>query len=224
MARQAENAPISAVEALDAAFAGSRCHVVRPDGSSRLMAADRWSGNPSVSDIALFVDPCVGPTLDVGCGPGRLTGALTARGVDVLGVDLSAEAVRQTRRRGARAVCQDVFAHLPGPDRWSHVLLADGNIGLGGHPVRLLERVAELMSPDGTALVELSGRGGVRVHDNMQLRVGGRTSHPFAWATVGTGAIGKLAAAAGLVACDLRSLAGRHVATLQLGPARPGHR
>ncbi len=200
----------------------SRCDIIHPDGSSRLLAADRWSGEPSEGDLALFVEPCAGPTLDVGCGPGRLSGALVARGVDVLGVDISAEAVRQTRRRGARAVCQDVFAHLPGS--WAHVLLADGNIGLGGHPVRLLERVAELMSPDGAALVELSGGGGMTVHENVHLRVDGRTSRPFGWATVGAAAIQSVAAAAGLVACEVRSVAGRQVATLRHAPSRLGHR
>jgi SAM-dependent methyltransferase len=224
MAPEAGAASISAVEAMDAAFTGSRCHVVLPDGSSRLMAASRWAGQPSTSDVALFVDPCVGPTLDLGCGPGRLSGALASRGVDVMGVDISPEAVRQTRRRGVPAVCQDVFDHLPRPGTWSHVLLADGNIGLGGHPVRLLGRVAELMSPAGTALVELDGPGGVSVHHDLQLRVEGRTSRPFSWATVGVGAICTVAAAAGLVASEVRSVAGRQVATLRHGAARPGRR
>lgn len=212
---------ISSVEALDAAFAGHRCQVVYSDGSIREMAADRWTGEPSVSDIALFVDPCVGRTLDVGCGPGRLTGALAGRGVDVLGVDISSEAVRQTRRRGAPAVCQDIFAPLPRATQWEHVVLADGNIGLGGHPVRLLERVAELMRPEGIALVELSGFGAVSVHENVQLMVGGRASRPFSWATVGTAAIHEVAAAAGLAATRVRSLSGRHVATLRHRLERP---
>ena len=43
---------------------------------------------------------CTGPVLDVGCGPGRLTGALTARGHVALGVDVSAGAVRLARAPG----------------------------------------------------------------------------------------------------------------------------
>jgi SAM-dependent methyltransferase len=224
MAPEARPASISAVEAMDAALAGARCHVLLPDGSARLMAASRWAGEPSASDVALFVDPCDGPTLDLGCGPGRLSGALAARGVDVLGVDISPEAVRQARHRGVPAVCQDVFAHRPGPHLWSHVLLADGNIGLGGRPVRLLERVADLMSPAGTALVELGGGSGVSVHHDLQLRVRGRTSDSFSWATVGAAAICAVAAAAGLVTSEVRSVAGRQVATLRHAPARPGRR
>lgn len=210
-----DRAFISTAQALDAAFAGESCDVVTADGSSRALSTDRWTGEASPADLALFVEPCTGPTLDVGCGPGRLAGALVDRGVDVLGVDISPEAVRQTRSRGATALCGDVFAQLPGANRWHHVLLADGNIGLGGHPARLLRRIADLLSPHGTALVELDGTGAVAVHENLCLRVGERLTHPFDWATVGTQAIDELAAAAGLVVTDLRQVSHRSVASLQ---------
>ncbi|SOD62821.1 Methyltransferase domain-containing protein [Streptomyces zhaozhouensis] len=41
----------------------------------------------------------VGPVLDVGCGPGTVTGYLAERGVDVSGVDLSPRMVENARRR-----------------------------------------------------------------------------------------------------------------------------
>lgn len=43
-----------------------------------------------------------GPVLDVGCGPGRTTAYLDSLGVDVSGLDLSAEMVRLARRRHPR--------------------------------------------------------------------------------------------------------------------------
>jgi 2-polyprenyl-3-methyl-5-hydroxy-6-metoxy-1,4-benzoquinol methylase len=95
---------MSTSEALDRAFAGEMCELVHPDGSSRTMAIEGWQQNATAADLELFVDRCHGPTLDVGCGPGRLTAALTERGVDALGIDISLEAVRQTRDRGAPAV------------------------------------------------------------------------------------------------------------------------
>ena len=52
-------------------------------------------------------------TLDLGCGPGRFTAALRARGSAALGVDNSAVAVELTRRRGGAAVRRDLFAPLP---------------------------------------------------------------------------------------------------------------
>jgi SAM-dependent methyltransferase len=59
---------------------------------------------------------CAGPTLDVGCGPGRLTAALTRAGHSALGIDISAEAVRQARRRlfGVRAACSGTATRASG--------------------------------------------------------------------------------------------------------------
>jgi len=96
-------------DAFDAAFAGRPCRVVRDDGSSHVLPTWLWSGDATVSDLALFADPCHGATLDIGCGPGRITGALAVRGIEVLGIDTSAQAVRLTRARGAMALQRDVF-------------------------------------------------------------------------------------------------------------------
>lgn len=209
---------MTTTEALDAAFSGQACELVRSDGSWRRLATERWAGSASATDVALFIDRCTGLTLDLGCGPGRLTGALWDRGVDVLGLDISPEAVRQTRLRGAPALCQDAFAHLPGAMHWEHVLLADGNIGLGGRPRRLLQRVAALLNPRGTVLVELAGTGAVSIHEGVHLRVGDRSSRSFDWATVGVDAIDDLAAGADLAVVDLVTMNNRHVATLQRAP------
>ena len=72
------------------------------------------------SDIA-------GPVLDVGCGPGRLTVALTERGIPALGVDISRAAVAQVCQAGAAALHRSVFDPLPGQGRWATVLLATAN-------------------------------------------------------------------------------------------------
>ncbi|WP_239310239.1 methyltransferase domain-containing protein, partial [Frankia sp. Cj3] len=89
---------------------------------------DQWRGGLIPGDASLL-RRCDGPTLDVGCGPGRLTVALTTRGVPVLGIDVAPFAVRLARRAGAAALCRDVFGRVPGERRWSALLLADGNIG-----------------------------------------------------------------------------------------------
>lgn len=208
-------ADLATVDALDLAFAGEQCEFVQADGTSRVMAVHRWSREASRTDHRLFVGRCHGPTLDVGCGPGRLTAAVTERGLYALGIDVSTEAVRQTRARGAAALCQDVFAELSGCATWHHVLLADGNIGLGGDPVRLMKRVAALLATDGTALVEVAGPGVGTVHDQVRLRIGDRMTPPFSWATVGTDTIGALAGAAGLALTRLDHDSGRYVATLR---------
>ncbi|HXH78547.1 class I SAM-dependent methyltransferase [Nocardioides sp.] len=208
-------APISTAAALDDAFAGTPCDLVLADGRRIPLATERWRRSASTIDVALFVERCTGPTMDLGCGPGRLAEALQRRGVDVLGVDISAEAVRQTRARGARALRRDVFDALPWLHTWAHVILADGNIGLGGKPHLLLGRVAALLAPGGSALVELAGSGTVAVQEGARLVVGARESRPFDWATVGVAGIHDVSADAGLVVADVVVVAGRHVATLR---------
>ena len=59
-------------------------------------------------DLGLL-DRCDGPTLDVGSGPGRLTVALTERGLLALGIDIAPHAVALTVAAGGPALCRDVF-------------------------------------------------------------------------------------------------------------------
>ena len=87
----------------------------------------RWLREADAVDRRLLAG-CAGPTLDVGCGPGRLIAALTAHGIPSLGIDISLEAVISTRARGGAALRRDVFAPIPGEGRWPWVVLADGNI------------------------------------------------------------------------------------------------
>lgn len=202
-------------DALDRAFAGEDCELVRADETSRPMSIAPWTCDATASDHEMFVSRCQGPTLDVGCGPGRLSAALLARGVDAVGIDISHEAVRLARARGAVALQADVFDHFPGRKRWPYVLLADGNIGLGGDPLRLLRRVASLLATDGSALIDLAGTTGATTHEQVRLRIGHRYSVTFDWATVGTGAIHELARAAGLEVARMDHSSGRWVATLR---------
>jgi SAM-dependent methyltransferase len=173
---------------------GLTCWLEVASGERIELPVDRWRSAPEVGD-ELVLRRCVGPTVDVGCGPGRLTVALVGRGLVALGVDVSPVAVRLAREHGAPAIQRDVFGPLPGEGRWRHVLLADGNIGIGGNPVRLLRRVRELLRAGGTALVELEPPGiGVR---RDQVRVAPGVSW-FDWAWLGTDAIERTAHDAGL--------------------------
>ena len=72
-----------------------------------------------------------GTTLDVGCGPGRLTDALTARGHAVLGIDVTPDVVSLTRAAGGVALHRSVFTHTPGEGCWDTVLLIDGTVRAG---------------------------------------------------------------------------------------------
>ncbi len=202
-------------DAYDAAFAGQSCHIVRPDGTTEALSTHRWQGDVTPSDLTLFVEPCHGATLDIGCGPGRLAGAIAARGIEVLGIDTSVEAVRQTLARGAMALCRDVFEPMHLGSRWSHVLLADGNVGLGGDPIKLLRRVREFLDENGTVLVELEGRGVVSRNERLRLKVGDTISTPFTWSVLSVDHIERVSSDAGFLVMGVRLHDERVVATLR---------
>ena len=189
-----------------AALRGSAVDLVEGT-ASRPLAVLRWNTSDA-SDHAVLA-ACEGATLDIGCGPGRMAAMLTEAGYVALGIDVVPEAVRQTRARGAQALLRDVFDDLPGVGRWDTVLLADGNIGIGGEPGRLLGRVAAILAPGGRAVVDVvpPGRTGtVRTH---QLSGEGLLSEPFPWAVVGADEIGALAAEVGLTLLRTEEYDGR---------------
>lgn len=182
--------------------AGADRHWLVLSGGPRLpLPAGRWHGPPEPA-VDRLLRRCAGPTVDLGCGPGRLTAALAGRGLVALGVDVCADAVRLARARGAVALRRDVLGPLPGEGRWAHALLIDGNIGIGGDPPGLLRRCAGLLRPGGTALVELAPPGtGLwrgRAYVASPGPDGAELRGPwFRWARVGVELAGPLADAAG---------------------------
>lgn len=188
-------------------------------GPATPLAADRWAGAPTPEDRSLL-RRCRPPVLDVGCGPGRLVGALAAAGVPALGVDVAPGAVRLTRARGAPAVVASVFAPLPLSGRWGTALLADGNVGIGGRPAALLARVAALLAPGGRLLVELDPPGSPTWSFRARLARDGVPAGPaFPWARVAVDAVAGLAGPAGLVVAEVWSAGDRWFARLDAPPA-----
>lgn len=175
-----------------------------------------WSGVIAGDDTVL--DLCAGPTLDVGCGPGRMTRLLAERGVIVLGIDVVPEAIWRTRDRGAVAMLRDVFDRVPAEGRWGTVLLADGNLGIGGDPCRLLTRLRHVLAPGGLVVADVAPPGtGLRT-GTVRLTAGGLTSEPFPWAVVGADAVDVVARDAGF-ASSTRDTGGRWIAVLEADAA-----
>jgi len=196
-----------------AALRGEPCVVHGLDPLARALPVSYWGGPADARDQALL-DHCLGPTLDIGCGPGRMTQHLAQRGLDVLGIDVVEEAVRQTRARGGGALNRDVYGPLPGEGRWGTALLADGNIGIGGDPGRLLRRVADLLAPSGRVVLDLAAPGSGLRTVRVTLECGGRRSGPFPWAVIGPEALGGLAVDIGFSVTLTDSIDGRWFAVL----------
>ena len=188
------------------------------DGRSVLLDLPRWTQTADAADEVLL-DRCVGPALDLGCGPGRLTRALVDRGLDCLGVDVAPVAVALARTGGTPVLHASAFDAVLDDTRWATVLLADGNIGIGGDPVALLRRCRALLRPGGAVVVELeppdapSRTGQVRVE-----APDGRRSSWFAWARLSVRDASATALQSGLVATEVWCTAGRWFGRLHATP------
>lgn len=200
-------------EVFASALHGSPTVVVRSGEEPVALPVDRWRRAADDLDRRL-VELCVGPTIDIGCGPGRMTEALMLAGHLTLGIDVVEAAVTLTRLRGASAVRRDVFDRVPGEGRWCTALLADGNIGIGGEPVVLLRRVRQLLAPGGAVVVEVAGPGVGLARGWAALESPGRRSRPFRWATLGVDDLATTAARAGFGVRDVHRLGERHAAVL----------
>ncbi|MEO7059062.1 MAG: DUF2064 domain-containing protein [Lapillicoccus sp.] len=199
--RRLVHTPCAPTTLFDAAMAGIEIHVRSAGGAGWALDVGSWL---TMSDAdELLVSRCEPPVLDIGCGPGRFVEALAVRGLPALGVDVSSAAVASTSRRGVSALIRDVHDPLPGEGRWGTVLLADGNIGIGGDPLALLKRCRELVRPGAMALVETApdddadGWTTISLHEPH-----GRRSTPLPWAVVGARRLIELAAEAGFVAVE----------------------
>ena len=105
----------ASVEAVFAnVFRGHPCVIAGPDVTRLDVPADAWTG--TLDGDAAVLDLCTGPTLDVGCGPGRMTQLLAERGEIVLGIDVVAEGVEtEAQLRMLRDLgCPLVQGHLTG--------------------------------------------------------------------------------------------------------------
>ncbi|MGO8768036.1 SAM-dependent methyltransferase [Mycobacterium sp.] len=216
----------------DRALDGERCWIRHQDGELRSLPAHRWLGALSpdgssgdASDEVFdegVAQMCSGPTIELGCGPGRLVARLIRRGIPALGIDRSATAIRLAGRGGAPALPGDVFEPSPASGRcpqpwtgfWHTVLLVDGNVGLGGDPRRILGRAVELPARGGRCVAEFDAEA-IGIRERWVRLESGRDVGPwFRWASVGVDGAASLAAQVGLMPTEVRLIGSRVVASL----------
>ena len=125
-----------------------------PEGRVLDLPVHRWFAAAGAAEQRAL-DHALGPALDIGCGPGRHLVALAQREVFALGIDISSELLDVARRQGVNVLERSVFDRVPGTGKWRSALLLDGNIGIGGDPVALLSRIAQLLTIDGRLIVEI---------------------------------------------------------------------
>jgi SAM-dependent methyltransferase len=186
-------------------------------GRSIPLAVQRWRDDATPDERALLA-ACPDPVLDVGCGPGRVVLAVAHTGRAALGIDTSPAAVHEADSRGAPVLLRNVFGPLPAEGRWGSVLLWDGNVGIGGDPVRLLRRARELLAPDGVAVCEVEPPGQPTEVLDVRVCADDMAGPWFPWARVGVDDIPALAQAAGLTVDAVQYRAGRWFAWLRRRP------
>jgi SAM-dependent methyltransferase len=208
---------VSAIELYERGLASQRLWARDGSGGRFAVPISEWTSS-SVAGDASLVERCRGPVLDVGCGPGRLVSALSRRGVDALGIDISARAVARARKIGANALRCSVFGSVPNAGGWRCAILADGNIGIGGDPQHLLSTLRRLVGPNGQVIAEVAAPHvatavrDLRLEDEL-----GRLSEPFPWAEVSAADVGHFADASGLEVSERWTSSGRWFVTLRPG-------
>lgn len=199
--------PLSAVAAIDLYGAELLRSASRPEDAGELRVVDEQGGElpfpirryleaPTAEEDGVLAR-AIGPVLDIGCGPGRHVIALSRRGVVAVGVDISPLAVRLARRRGAQVIEGSIFDRLPGAGTWGSALLLDGNIGIGGAPRELLDRVGGLLAPTSIVLVEVEGPGVPTGTLLVRLESEQTSSEWFPWARLSIEELPEMVAEAG---------------------------
>ncbi len=202
------------VAPLPAALRGRSClRLVSDDGAELGLPIERWMGELTEEEDSLLRRACA-PVLDIGCGPGRHAVALRSRGVCCLGIDIAPAAVAIARGRGADVLHGCIFGHVPRAGSWGSALLLDGNLGIGGDPAALLQRVATLLRPGGTALVETAPPATPSETLRLRFETDEASSQWFAWARVNADDLRSLAAATDFKLAERWEARGRWFARL----------
>lgn len=150
-----------------------------PDGSPVEFYLQLPPGEDEAAIVASLA-PAGGSVLELGCGVGRVTHALVARGLDVVAVDESAEML--TYVRNAARVCARIESlHLERP--FDVVLLGSQ---LANEPdddrlLAMLRTCAEHLAPGGSLVMEWATPGAMRAWSVVSVPDGPQPSSRLTW-------------------------------------------
>jgi ubiquinone/menaquinone biosynthesis C-methylase UbiE len=91
--------------------------------------------------------------IDVGCGPGIVVAALRGEGVEALGIDLTAEMLREARGAGGSYVRGDV-ARIPFRDGVFDLAVCRNTVHHLSDPPGVAREVARVLRPGGRMVIE----------------------------------------------------------------------
>lgn len=137
----------------------------RPDPRRQQWSAGSYDTHARfVSDLAGGVVEWLAPQageriLDLGCGDGVLTAELRAAGVDVVGVDASAEFIAAARARGLDARLMDGEALSFGPD--FDAVFSNAALHWMPRADQVVAGIARALKPGGRFVAEFGGHGNV---------------------------------------------------------------
>lgn len=141
---------------------------------------------PEIAFFRALIEGHGEPALDVGCGTGRLLLPLLRGGMDVDGVDLSADMLALCRRRAEREALaprlyEQPMHELDLPRRYRTIFLC-GAFGIGGvrqHDTAALTRFRQHLESGGLLAIDLPGAPDAGAWQAWAERMQARTPHPW---------------------------------------------
>jgi trans-aconitate methyltransferase len=135
--------------------------------------SDAWNANQYdqahsyvwtlAADLIDLLAPQAGERIvDLGCGTGHLTAQIAQRGAAVIGIDASAEMVRQARENYPDLEFRVADATTFSPDAPVDALFSNATLHWVKNATAAAERIALALRPGGRFVAEFGGAGNVR--------------------------------------------------------------
>jgi trans-aconitate 2-methyltransferase len=115
--------------------------------------------------------------LDLGCGTGHLTAQLAAAGAEVVGIDSSAEMIRQARSSYPALRFELTDARNFACDEAFDAVFSNAALHWIREPEQVIRSVYHALKPDGRFVAELGGKGNVQTIATALDRAARRLGH-----------------------------------------------